>query len=285
MFNNNNGTSAADIAALSMMDNNRGFYPYPMWGGNGGWGNNFFNGDGIWALIILAFVFGGFGGFGGGFGWGGGNNNQAGFYATQSDLQRGFDTAALSSKIDNLEIEMQHGVKDPGYMISNSFAQAELSRANNQSALLQQMNNLAMIEQQDNCSTQNLITSTGNNLQFQIMNSANQEQANTAQIRYDMATSDCAIKNAITTAVRDITDNANANFRSLHDEMVASQMAALNETIRRQDNQIDRLQLAASQAQQNQYLIDQLRPAAVPSYNVPAPWYSGCCNWNQCCNN
>lgn len=42
-------------------------------------------------------------------------------------------------------------------------------------------------------------------------------------------------------------------------------------------------ELAASQCAQNAYLIQQLRPAAVPAFNVPNP-YAGCgygCYCNQ----
>ena len=184
-------------------------------------------------------------------------------------MQRGFDQAALANKIDNLGLSLEHGIKDPGYMISNSFAQAELSRANNQAALLSQMNNIAMMEMQDTNATN-----------MAIMANGNQEQANTAQIRYDMATSDCAIKNAISQAAQEIMLNDNNNYRSLHDEMISDKIAALNETIRRQDAQISGLQLAASQAAQNQYLINELRPAPVPSY--PASNLYGYMSQCQC---
>lgn len=248
MFNSNDSMGPADFAAMT---------------GNGGFGN--FGGDGFWGFFLLALLFGMWGGNGWFGGWGNNGNSggaQAGFYATQADLQRGFDQAALANKIDNLGMSLEHGIKDPGYMISNSFAQAELSRANNQAALLSQMNNIAMMEMQDT-----------NAMQMGMMNGFNQQQANVAQIRYDMATSDCAIKNAISNAVESINQNANANYRQLHDEMVANRMADLNETIRRQESQINGLQLAASQAAQNQYLINELRPPAVPAYQVPNPYY------------
>jgi len=245
---NNNSMGPADFAAMM---------------GNGGFGG--FNGDGIWGWFLIALLFGMWGGNGFfGNGWGGGNSGgaQAGFYATQADLQRGFDQAALANKIDNLGLSLEHGIKDPGYMVTNSFNQAELSRAANQAALLAQMNNIAMTEMQDT-----------NALQIGTMNGFNQQQANFAQVRYDMATSDCAIKTAINQAVQDINANSNANYRQLHDELVADKVAALQAKIADQQNEIGGLRLAASQAAQNQYLIDQLRPAAVPAYQVPNPYY------------
>ena len=40
-------------------------------------------------------------------------------------------------------------------------------------------------------------------------------------------------------------------------------------------DEVQSYRLAASQAKQNQYLIDQLHPRAIPAYNVPAPFYYG----------
>ena len=242
MFNSDNSMGPADFEAMA---------------GNGFGG---FGGDGIWGFFLLALLFGMWGGNGWGWGNNGGSNGaQAGFYATQADLQRGFDQAALTQQVGNIAMSLEHDMRDPGYMITNSFAQAELSRAQNQAALMSQLNTNQMA----------------------IMNAQNQEQANTAQIRYDMATSDCSIKTAIEQAAQNIMQNDNANYRQLHDEMIANRMADLNETIRRQEAQINGLQLAASQAAQNQYLINELRPAPVPSY--PASNLYGYMNCNQGC--
>lgn len=252
MFNGNNSMGPADFAA--------------MMGGNGFGG---FGGDGFWGFFLLAIIFGMWGGngfFGGWGGNGGSNGAQAGFYATQADLQRGFDQAALANKIDNLGLSLEHGIKDPGYMITNSFNQAELSRSANQAALLQQMNNIAMTEMQDTNNLGNLVTTTANQTQMGFMGGFNQQEANFAQVRYDMATSDCAIKNAISQAAQDIMLNDNNNYRALHDELIADKLAQKDETIRRQDAMIANLQLAASQAAQNQYLVNTLRPTPVPSY-------------------
>lgn len=76
MFNGNS-PSLADIAAVT--GNNRD--------------DGFLGGDGIWAIIVFAMIFG-WGGFGNG--WGNGGNGGATPFAagalTQADLQRGFDT-------------------------------------------------------------------------------------------------------------------------------------------------------------------------------------------------
>lgn len=76
----------------------------------------------------------------------------------------------------------------------------------------------------------------------------------------------------------------NANYRQLHDELIAMRMEDKNDQIAELRTQIQQKDLAASQCAQNAYLIDQLRPAAVPAFQVPNPYANygfGCyCNNN-----
>ena len=98
----------------------------------------------------------------------------------------------------------------------------------------------------------------------------------------------CALQTAIGNAARDITDNANANYRGLMDFMVQSKISALES-----ENQA--LKMAASQSNQNAVLqaamdantaelIRRINPAPVPSYQVPAPYpYCGTNSGYGCC--
>ena len=103
-----------------------------------------------------------------------------------------------------------------------------------------------------------------------------------------MATDTCALQTAIGNAARDITDNANANYRGLMDFMVQSKISAL-------ESENQSLRLAASQSNQNAVLqaamdantaelIRRINPAPVPSYQVPAPYpYCGTNSGYGCC--
>ena len=75
---------------------------------------------------------------------------------------------------------------------------------------------------------------------------------------------------------RDIIENQNANYRAIHDELIANKLEAKNERIAEQQAQINALQLKASQEAQNAYLTDKLNPNKCPSaaYIVPNP---NCC--------
>lgn len=215
---------------------------------NNGWGD----GNGWWVLIILFALFGW-----GGNGWGG---RQGAAAATTTDLQNGFDTQSILNKLNGIN----SGICDGFYAMNTSM----LTGVNTiQNAI--QANTVAGMQNTNALSTQ-LAECCCENRQGQ------------ADIRYAMATDTCAITNAINTAARDITDNANANYRAMHDELVAMRMEDKNDQITQLRTELQQKDLAASQCAQNAYLIQQLRPTAVPAFNVPNPYANygyGCyCN-------
>ena len=210
---------------------------------NSGFGG--FGGDGAWWIIILfLFVFCGWGNNG----WdGNGNGGVVDGYVLTSDF------ANVERKIDSVNDGLCNGFYQQAQLangtnmaMANGFAQAELSRSNQQAALMQQLN--AMQMQAANCCCEN--------------------RAAIAQVRYDMAAQACDTRNTVQNATRDIIDNANSNSRAILDFLTQSKLADLQS-----ENQ--GLKLAASQAAQNSYLVSQLRPSPIPAYTVQNPY---CCN-------
>ena len=146
---------------------------------------------------------------------------------------------------------------------------------------------------------QNSITQMGianmqdtNALSTQLAQCCCENRQGQADIKYAMATDTCAITTAINQAAQQIMQNDNANYRQLHDEQVAIQMQAKDAKIQEQASLINSLNLAQSQANQNQYLVSTLRPSPVPAYTVQNPWattqYGSCCGvnsagYNNCC--
>lgn len=215
-------------------------------GGGFGWG-----GEGSWFIIIL-FLFA-FLGWGNG-GWG--NNGNSGGVVDGYVLTSDF--ANVERKIDSVNQGLCDGfyqqaqlVNGTNMAMANGFAQAELSRANQQAALMQQLN--AMQMQAANCCCEN--------------------RAAIAQVRYDMATQACDTRNTVQNATRDIIDANNQNSRAILDFLTQSKLSDLQA-----ENQ--GLKLAASQAAQNSYLVSQLRPSPIPAYTVQNPY---CCNQFACC--
>lgn len=252
---NASGPSLADIAAVT--DGNRN---------NSGWGD----GNGWWVLIILFALFG-WGG-NGGFGRNGAGESVA-TSATDAAIQRGFDNQSVMNKLNGLEQGLCNGF----YSTNN--------------AMLQGFSSLGNTIQQGNFGIQQAINDVAvgamqntNAIQAQLQQCCCENREAIAQVRYDMATNTCAINNTIQNSARDIIDNQNANYRAIHDELVASQIEAKNEKIAEQQSLIQSLNLAQSQANQNQYLINQLRPCPMPAYITCNPWASNGTAYNGCQN-
>jgi len=265
-----NGLSVADIAAVT--DRNNG-----NCGGGFGMG-----GDWLIALIMLflfpMFYGGGMWGggmFGGMGGWGNGGMMAAANGAlTRADLCNEFNFNGLENAVRGVTqglydgfYAMQNSINGLGMNVMQSFSQAELSRCNQQAALMQQLS--AMQMQDLNCCCEN--------------------RAAIAQVRYDMATEGCATRNTIQNTTRDIIDNQNGNARAILDALTAQRIEAKDQRIAEQAQTIAQLQLAASQSNQNAVLMAAMdankaeilrrtgSDCPVAAYVVPNP---NCCYGN-----
>ena len=203
-------------------------------------GGGFGGENGWWVILFIILLFGW-----GRNGYGNNNGSVMDGYVLTSDF------ANIERKLD----AVNNGICDSTFALNNAinggFATAELSRANQQAALMQQLN--AMQMQAANCCCEN--------------------RAAIAQVRYDMATQACDTRNTVQNATRDIIDANNQNSRAILDFLTQSKLSDLQA-----ENQ--GLKLAASQAAQNNYLVSQLRPSPIPAYTVQNPY---CCNQFACC--
>ena len=226
---------------------------------NNGYGNGFFGGDWAWIIILLLLGWGG----NRGFGFGGGNGFVGGYdigkLATTNDVAVGFAQNATLNSLNDIKLG-QSGI---------------------QQTLCQGFNGV----------NTSILTSTSG-LQSQIADCCCGIQRSIDGINYNMATNTCTITNAINNSARDIIDNQNANYRAIHDELVANKLEAKNERIAELTQQVTALNLAASQANQNAYLtatmdantaelIRRLGRDPIAAYVVPNPF---CCNnqYNSC---
>ncbi len=232
-------------------------------GGNGGGGFGGMFGEGLWAIIILAML--GFGNFGNGGNRGGGGGNSGGVigggvmmapWATQADLAAGFNNSAVLSSLNDLK----------------------LGQAGVQQTLCQGFNGVNTSMLQGFHGVDNAIC----NLGYQMKDCCCELGRGQDAINYNMASQFCNLGNTIQSLARDITDNANANYRGLMDFLVQDKISTLTA-----ENQS--LKFAASQANQNAFItanqeaqtaeiIRRLgRDCPVPAYVVPNP---NCCYGN-----
>lgn len=209
MFNSNCG---ANVPLVASLDGNN---------------NGMFGGDGWWAIIIFALIFGwggnGFGGFGG---FGGNRGGFAEPCATQADVRAAVDQQTLISKLD----QQAYGLADSTYALNNSITNG--------------------FHGVDNaiCNLGYNVQSGFNGLSAQLAQCCCDNRAAIADVKYQMATDTCTVQNTVQNTTRDIIDNANANTRQLLDFLVNDKIATLQA-----ENQS--LRLSASQANQNSVLM------------------------------
>ncbi len=221
-------------------------------GNNGAFGGNGFSD--IIALAIIAMIFG-WGGNGNGL-FGGGMNGANANYVLSSDfatIQRQLSDGFNS--IDNALDAQNSGICNLGY------TQLELANQNNVTAMQgfnavqTQLADCCCKTQQNIKDTQYAIATTGAQIQNQMQSCCcdveRQIERGFADTNYNMAQQNCATLQAIDKVGDRIVDYLNAEkTQALRDENFA-------------------LRLSASQAQQNNVLINTLRPTPIPSYNVP----------------
>lgn len=212
---------------MSLVDNgaNGMVMPVAPMGGYG-YANGMNGGDWLWWIIVL-FLFG----FNNN-GWGNGNNG----YQTAADVQRGFDQQALTSGINDIQQTL----------------------ANNQMGIYNQLNTIAMAQQ--NCCCEN--------------------RAAIADVKYAIANEGAATRTAI----------ANAN-QSILDKLCQQEIDALKEQNANLRTQLNLANLSASQnaqtakiladnTAQTQALEQYLNPTPIPAYMVQNP---NCCSGNNFC--
>ncbi len=228
-----NGLSVADIAAVT--DRNNGNC------GNG-WGGGF--GEMLIAMIMLFLfpMFFGGGMVGGGMwggmgGWGNGGMMAAANGAlTRADLCSEFNFNGLENAVRGVTnglcdgfYAMQNSINGIGNMVMQTASQAELSRANQQAALMQQLYQMGYNQQDCCCQTQRAIEG----------------------VNYNLASQSCDTRNVIQNSTRDIIDSQNSGFRAILDKMCQQELAAKDAKIAEQNQRIFGLELSASQANQN----------------------------------
>lgn len=217
-------------------------------GGGGGFGNF---GEGLWAVIILAILFGrgGFG-FGGGMG---GNGGGGGEPVTTAALCSQFNFNDLQNSVRGI----QQGICDSTYALNNSIMSGFHGVDNAVCTLgyqVQQGFNTLGYQQKDCCcETQRLIERGF-----------------------------CDLNNSLYNQTRDIIDNQNGNTRQIMDFLVNSKIEKLqseNQTLRFQASQLD--QNAAIRAAIDASTAEIIRRTGnecpIPAYVVPNP---NCCYGN-----
>ena len=252
----------ADIAAVS--------------GGNRN-NDGIFGGNGAWFLIILfLFAFMGWGG-----GWGGNRGGMGADSGAMNNYVLNSDFSTLSRQIDSGFASQERKLDGINNGLCSGFYQEAQLLNNTNMQIANGFANQAAGLQQQGYETRIAINGIGQ----QMATCCCDLKGGIADLKYTVAQGNNAVTNAIGFASRDIIDNQNANYRALHDEIVANRIEDKNAQIAALQQQVFSQQLAASQCAQNVYLVDKLgTKCPIPAYltcnpNAPLNYnvsYGGC---------
>ena len=225
--------------------------------GNGGYGNGMF-GDSAWWIIILLIFGWGRGGFGGN---GGGYGGIADNYVLATDF------ATIERKLDGVN----NGICDSTFALNNTVTNGF---AGVQQTLCQGFNGINQSIASEFRGLDNRICDLG----YKLQDCCCTTQRAIDGVNFNIATQFGGLNNTLCNLGRDIIDNQNANYRALHEELVANKLEMKNERIAELTQTVNNLNLKASQAAQNAYLLNELKPCPSAAYIVPNP---NCCyNYN-----
>ena len=256
------------VPVMEVGNNNSGF---------GGFGNN-----GDWAWIIILFLIFGFNGNRGFGGYGGGGSGIGENYVLATDF------ATIERKLDGIN----NGICDSTFALNNTINNGFFGVQN---SLTQGFSGLNTALLQGNYALSSQLADCCCGFKTQLADCCCKIERGIDGINYNNALQTSALQQTLCNNTRDIIENANANYRAIHEELVANKLEMKNDRIAEQQNEINALRLKASQEAQNNYLISQLGekcpvPAFVVQPSSPVNFPTNCCGtftgYNNCgCGN
>lgn len=263
--------------ALTDEGNSNGFFMpvAPAYGGGYGTNGGFFGGD--WAWILLLLLIGGNGwGFGGGLGGFGGammGADMGGFglypWLNNSEhISDGFRDQMIQTNIASLGDKITSGFGDVATQlcggfagvnagIANAAAQSEISANSRQMANMNQMFGIQSALQQCCC----------------------ENRAGLADLKYTVATENCADRAALSDGIRDVIASQTASTQAVLDKLCALELDGYKREADNLRQQLNMAQLAASQVDQTaqiraaqattaNQLVAELRSCPIPAQPV-----------------
>lgn len=266
-----------------------GGMPYPVYS-NGFGGNSGFGGD--WGWIVLLLLLAGNGGWGmGGFG-----GNQLGYdfpwllngqNGINNNVSDGFRDAQLHDSVTSV----RDGVSNLATQICNCCGDMQMSLANVQSALSNQLCNNEISSLNRSFAEQTATMQGFNGVQAQLAQCCCDNRLATESLRATVLSENCADRYEAANNTRDIIESQTRGTQAIIDKLCALELDGYK---RENDNlrtQLNMANLAASQtAQTSRILADNaaqtvaleqyLNPVPVPAYVVANP---NCCQNNCGC--
>lgn len=283
--------------ALTDESNGNGFYMpvAPAYsGGNGGFGGGF-GGDWGWIILLLLIGWGG-GGFGmGGFGGFGGFGGYD--FPWLLTGQQNINAQTANGFRDQMINDGINGIRDGIYSLStqlcNCCADMQMAVAQGFAGVEQNANARQMANMQTMYGLQTSMTQGFNAVQGQLAQNNYNVGTGLADLKYTVATENCADRQALNEGVRDIIANQTAGIQRVLDQLCNDKIDAKNDTIaqlrqellyaRGQASQdVQTAVLRQGQIAEVDALYDRLSSCPVPTTPVYGRTPIFTCNGNRC---
>lgn len=250
-------------------------------GGCGGLGDS----DGWW--IVLLFIL-----LAGNNGWGNGFGGVGGFAADGAALYPWMNQAGITN--DGFRDQMMNnnitGIRDSignlSTQLCNCCSDVQMSLANGFAGVEQGANARQMANMNQAFAAQTAMAQGFNNLSSQFADCCCENRLANADLKYTIATENCADRAALSDGIRDIITNQTANTQRILDQLCADKIDAKNDEIAQLRQEILYARGQASQIAQNQQVIDgiynRLESCPVPSMPVYGNTPIFTCNSNNC---
>ena len=237
-------------------------------------GNGIGLGDGGAFWILLLFILLGGNGWGNGFGGGFGGDGLYPWLNNSQNINGGFRDQMLNTSINGIQNSITSGFGDVQTALCGGFAGVNAGIAAAQNGITQQMyaNQIADLER--SFAAQTASTQGMNALQSQLAQCCCDNRAATADLKYTVATENCADRTQAMQNTRDIIDSQTRSTQAILDKLCAleldgvkSQLAqAQRENVGLQ-NQLNMATFRESQANQNALFAQGMNDEVDALYN------------------
>ncbi len=244
------------------------------------------NGNGWWILLLFILM----GGWNNG-GWGNGGNIPMAVN-TQNDVQRGFDQSAIMNGINGIETGICNGFSNVQQSLCNGFAGVNATVNSGFANAETAANARQIANMQTAFGAQTAVTQGMNDIAMGLQNCCCENRASVADLKYTVATENCADRQVVSDGIRDILSATQAQTQAILNQLCADKIEEKNDIIAqlRSELQFARgqasqdVQTAAIQAGQRMLANEveaYVAPRPIPSYTVQNPnccanYYSGC---------
>lgn len=215
----------------------------PMYGGgNGGFGNGF-GGDWAWIILLLLLGWGNNGWGNGGFGGGFGGYEFPWLFNGQQNINANTNNGFRDAMINDNITSVRDGIAGLSNQLCNCCGDVQMSLANGFAGVEQGANARQMANMQSIFGVQTA-----------LQNCCCENRAGLADLKYTVATENCADRQALNEGVRDIIANQTAGTQRILDQLCNDKIDAKNDEIAQLRQQLNMASLRESQIAQNAFI-------------------------------